>query len=183
MAGGKDFAEIGRLVGQRCPPGSAGLVTRCWRVGAYLSQHLGSRAWGDKTMEQLADYLRQRNLVRRGFDRRGLYRMRQFYEAYAPLATELPVGHAPNSDLPTDPLVSQPTAPARMPAVLTPLLVAVSWSHHIEILNKATRPDERLHYLRLVVREQYSVRELRRHLAGAPYAPATLVTLSEAACA
>jgi len=56
---------------------------------------MNSAVWGEKTIEQLALYLNGFGPDYKGFNRRNLYRMRQFYEAYknspivSPLVTQL----------------------------------------------------------------------------------------------
>lgn len=72
------------------------LVSLYWRVGAYISRKLNQAEWGDNVVGQLADYLSHTQPSLRGFTRRNLFRMRQFYEAYqgdtivTPLVTQLP---------------------------------------------------------------------------------------------
>ncbi|HDV7284711.1 TPA: hypothetical protein RJ191_001613 [Mannheimia haemolytica] len=62
---------------------NAELVNLYWNVGAYISQKLKEAEWSDKTVSELAKYLKQNKLELKGFDRRRLYRMVQFYETYA----------------------------------------------------------------------------------------------------
>ena len=57
-----------------------------WNVGAYLSELCAASSFGDKVIDEVAAY---------SFNRRGLYRMRQFYETYkddefvTPLVTQI----------------------------------------------------------------------------------------------
>lgn len=39
--------------------------------------------WGEKTVGELAAYIKKHHPEIKGFDRRGLYRMKQFYKTYA----------------------------------------------------------------------------------------------------
>lgn len=39
--------------------------------------------WGDKTVNELADFIQKNNPELKGFNRAGLYRMIQFYKTYA----------------------------------------------------------------------------------------------------
>jgi predicted nuclease of restriction endonuclease-like (RecB) superfamily len=58
------------------------LVELYWEVGKYVSKKLESAEWGDEVVPKLADFIKQKRLDIKGFDKRELYRMRQFYEAY-----------------------------------------------------------------------------------------------------
>ena len=64
-------------------------------VGKALSEGSKSAEYGDAYMDSLADYIQERFPGIKGFTRRGLYRMKQFYETYAddekvsPLVTQL----------------------------------------------------------------------------------------------
>ena len=59
------------------------LVELYWNVGEYISRKVGSSEWGEGTVEKLAEYLFKMIPDSRGFNRRSLYRMKQFYEAYS----------------------------------------------------------------------------------------------------
>lgn len=116
------------------------LIGLYWNVGAYISQKVASSEWGDGTVNQLADYIQQQHPDLKGFNRRGLYRMRQFYEAYR---------NAPDS--------------------VTPLVTQISWTHHLIMLAQCKTPQEREFYLRLTIQERYSKRELERQIAAGVY--------------
>jgi DUF1016 N-terminal domain len=61
---------------------NAGLVNLYWQVGAYVSTQLTQSKWGEKTVKQLADFLQKNKPGLKGFDRKSIYRMVQFYESY-----------------------------------------------------------------------------------------------------
>ena len=46
-------------------------------------------------------------------------------------------------------------------------LIDLYWSHHLAIMSRCKRDEEREFYLRLARRERWSFRELQRQLAGA----------------
>jgi len=54
-----------------------------WRVGEYLSEAVKGSRYGDGYIQSLADFFVENYPEIRGFNRRGLYRMKQFYELYA----------------------------------------------------------------------------------------------------
>ncbi len=71
------------------------LIKLYWNIGSYIKQKLLESQWGEKTIDQLASYLSSSGPDYKGFNRRNLYRMKQFYDAYAdnpivsPLVTQL----------------------------------------------------------------------------------------------
>ncbi|MBP8809419.1 MAG: DUF1016 family protein [Kofleriaceae bacterium] len=120
------------------------LVNLYWRVGEYLDGKLSSAAWGDAVVESLAQYLATHQPSLRGFTRRNLFRMRQFFLTY------------------------------RDDATVRPLVPRLSWSHHLIILEQAKRPEERAFYVDLAIRERWSRRELERQLKAAAFERVTL---------
>ena len=58
-------------------------VATYWAVGAFVSSRLKSAAWGSKTVVELEDYLKTRNPKSKGFGRRQIYNMVEFYETYS----------------------------------------------------------------------------------------------------
>ena len=113
------------------------LIRLYWQVGEYISRKLESSAWGEGVVQQLADYIARQHPDLKGFTRRNLFRMRQFYETYA-----------------GDEIVS-------------PLVTQLPWTHNLLILSRSKRPEEREFYLRISLRERWSKRELERQLNGA----------------
>lgn len=115
------------------------LVTLYWQVGEYISRKLESAEWGDKVVDELARFLARTQSGLRGFTRPNLFRMRQFYETYR-----------------TNPIVS-------------PLVRQLPWTHHLIILSRAKREEEREFYIRLALREKWSKRELERQFNTARF--------------
>ncbi|EGH65171.1 hypothetical protein PSYAC_09696 [Pseudomonas syringae pv. actinidiae str. M302091] len=113
------------------------LIELYWQVGAYISRKIENAEWGDAVVSQLAEHLATTQPGLRGFTRRNLFRMRQFFEAYR-----------------DDEKVS---------AVLTQL----PWTHHLIIFSQSKRPEEREFYLRMAIREKWSSRELERQFKNA----------------
>jgi len=71
------------------------LIKLYWNVGEYLSNEKARSSWGDSFIDSLADNIRENYPEIKGFNRRGLYRMLQFYETYknnesvSPLVTQI----------------------------------------------------------------------------------------------
>lgn len=113
------------------------LIDLYWQVGAYISRKLERAEWGDSVVSQLAAHLALTQPGLRGFTKRNLFRMRQFYEAYR--------GHE------------------KVSALLTQL----PWTHNLTILTLSKLPEEREFYLRLAIQEKWSSRELERQFKTA----------------
>lgn len=113
------------------------LIELYWQIGEHISRKLATSEWGDGVVDQLARYLAQTQPGLRGFTRANLFRMRQFYEAYA-----------------NDQFVA-------------PVVRQIPWSHHLIILSQSKHPEERDFYLRLAVQEKWSKRQLERQLKAA----------------
>lgn len=115
------------------------LIKMYWNVGEYLYELTSNSAYGDKIIDEIAEYIAQSNPTIKGFNRRGLYRMRQFYEAY------------------------------KDDAIVSPLVTQLSWTNHLIILSGAKSAEERRFYIELAIRERYSKRELERQIDSAYY--------------
>ncbi len=113
------------------------LIELYWQVGEVISRKIAGAEWGDGVVEQLAEHIARSQPGLRGFTRRNLFRMRQFYEAY------------------------------RDDEKVSALLRQLPWTHNLIILSQSKRPEEREFYLRLAIREQWSSRELERQFKGA----------------
>ena len=56
------------------------LILMYWRVGEYISLQSEKASYGDSYIQSLANFFSQNYPQIKGFNRRGLYRMKQFYE-------------------------------------------------------------------------------------------------------
>ena len=137
-AGFSDIAQLIAAAKQRAVQAvNTTLIELYWQIGQRISRKIAAAEWGDGVVDELARYLAQTQPGLRGFTRRNLFRMRQFYEAY------------PSAEL------------------VPPLVTQLPWTHHIIILNQSKRAEEREFYLRLAVQEKWSKRELERQFKTA----------------
>ena len=83
----KQFSDIVALIQQSRSTAikavNIELTNLYWNIGAYIKQKLSVSEWGDKTVDELSSFIQKNNPELKGFNRRGLYRMIQFYETYA----------------------------------------------------------------------------------------------------
>lgn len=115
------------------------LITMYWKVGEYLSKESEKATFGDAYIDSVAKEIQNAFPGIKGFNRRGLYRMKQFYETYA-----------------GDQFVSA-------------LLTQINWTNHLAIMSKAKTMEERHFYISLCVKETYSSRELERQIDSGYY--------------
>ena len=118
---------------------NAELIQMYWNVGEYPSDLCANAAFGDKVIDEVASYIAGSGTNIKGFNRRGLYRMKQFYETY------------------------------KGDEFVTPLVTQISWTNHLQIMSSAKSMDERHFYLQLCAKEHYSKRELERQIDSAYY--------------
>jgi DUF1016 N-terminal domain len=73
-------------------------------VGNIVSAKVAEGIWGENTVGELATFVQNKFRGFSGFTRRGLYRMKQFYEVYSsaefvsPIATQLEAYFAGNKE-------------------------------------------------------------------------------------
>ena len=120
------------------------LVGLYWKIGQYISHKIAVAEWGDGVADQLANHLSLTLPGLRGFTRRNLFRMRQFYETYA-------------DDKKVSPLVTQ-----------------LPWTHNLIVLTQSKRPEEREFYLRMAIHERWGKRELEAQFRRAAFERAVL---------
>ena len=118
---------------------NAELIKLYWHVGEYLSNECAKSSWGDSFIDKTAEYIEENYPEIKGFTRRGLYRMKRFYETYKSIE------------------------------FVTTVLTQISWSNHLAILASAKSQEEREFYIKLCIKEKYSTREVQKQLDSAYY--------------
>ena len=108
-------------------------------IGEYISVHSENAEYGDAFVQKLADFFAANYPDLKGFNRRSLYRMKQFYELYK--------GNAKVSSL----------------------LTQLSWTNHLKIMSACKTMEERVFYMNMSVKEKYSSRELERQIDSGYY--------------
>ncbi len=115
------------------------LISLYFNVGKFVSEKVANAEWGAGVVDSLAEFIKENHPDIKGFTRRGLYRMKQFYETYKDVE------------------------------FVSTLLTQIPWSSHLLILSKIKSLEEKEFYLRLAIKEKLSVRELERQLNTAVY--------------
>lgn len=167
------------------------LIFLYFNVGQAVSAKVASGIWGEGTINELANHIAVKLPGIGGFNRRGLYRMKQFYETYSmdsdcyqlwlnvrttgqnqimsPMATQLQY-----KDNQNDKFVS-PTATQLQNMVnphsifVSSLMTQISWTNHMEILSGTKSAEEKLFYLLIAAKEKLTKLELRRQIKTATF--------------
>lgn len=139
------------------------LINLYWNVGAYISKQLANANWGERTVDELADFIQKNHPELKGFNRRGLYRMKQFYETYSTMSFVIPVPIQIPSNQHSE-IVSSAMTQLEMSDITQSILAKVSWTHHLLLISRINNDEEREFYLRLCIKENYSVKELERQI-------------------
>ena len=58
------------------------LIGLYWDFGKYISEKVNDSNWGDKIVDKLVEFMKREYPTMKGFNRAGIYRMKQFYETY-----------------------------------------------------------------------------------------------------
>lgn len=171
------------------------LVLLYFNVGKILAEKVSQGNWGDKTVDELAKYIESKLPEMRGFNRRGLFRMKQFYETYStsellttllsqseskilvsPVVTQLQLSDIKDNVI-VSPLVTLlHTEEKLLNKFVSGLLAQISWTNHLLILSKTKSLEEKLFYLNQSITEKLSKRELERQLNSAVYERTMLST-------
>ncbi len=115
------------------------LILLYLEVGQFLYELTQNGNYGDKVIDKAANFMKTNYPTIRGFNKRNLHRMVQFYKTYKD-----------NQKVST-------------------LLTQLSWSSNLLILSNTSTDEEREFYLNLAIKENYSVRELNRQLQSSYY--------------
>ena len=115
------------------------LIALYWDFGKYISEKLEDGEWGSKIVDRLVEFMKREYPTLKGFNRRGIYRMKQFYEEYKAY---------PN---------------------VSPLVTQISWTNNLIILSATNTIEEKEFYIKLCIKNNYSKRELDRQIASGYY--------------
>ena len=115
------------------------LIGLYWDFGKYVSDKVHKEKWGSKTIDKLVDFMKNNYPNIKGFTKRNIERMIQFYSTY------------------------------KDDEIATPLVTQLSWTNNLLILSGAKSKEERHFYLKLSIKNNYSKRELDRQISSAYY--------------
>ena len=108
-------------------------------VGKFLYDLKVNSNYGDKITSKAADFMKNNYPAIKGFTKRNIERMIQFYSTY------------------------------KDDEIATPLVTQLSWTNNLLILSGSKTQEERHFYLKLSVKNSYSKRELDRQISSSYY--------------
>lgn len=115
------------------------LIRMYFEIGEYLSKKVNSGEYGDGVILKISKHIEKQYPTLKGFSKRGLYQMIQFYETYS------------------------------KEQKVRPLVAQLSWTNNLLILRGTKTQAERVFYLRLAITNNYSKRELQRQISSKYY--------------
>lgn len=145
-----------------------------WFVGGYVSFKQLKAEWGQKVVANFSHFLKQRNPQLKGFDKRAIYRMVQFYNTYSGnefVAALRPLlqGNIENQIVVAVPPQLQEPSNEGINNPIIELLAQISWSAHLEILSACNTNEEKIFYILLAKNERLTYRELGRQIETSVY--------------
>ena len=115
------------------------LILLYLEVGKFLYELKENTNYGDKITTKASDFMKNNYPNIKGFTKRNIERMIQFYSTY------------------------------KDDEIATPLVTQLSWTNNLLILSGAKSKEERHFYLKLSIKNNYSKRELDRQISSAYY--------------
>ena len=188
----QDFAQIVQIIeynrSQAIQVINHASVLTAWQVGAYVSDKIKNAAWGSKVVQQLAEYIHTQNPTLKGWSKRTIYKMVQFYETYTSAAfmdlSEKFKHHkqfvpfetaqfvSPEmTQIVSTPLIqmdSTQIVPLQM-AQLPSLLMHTGWTNHQIILQRCSTPEEYVFYILYAEYQKLQNKQLERAIKSDAY--------------
>ncbi len=144
------------------------MLSLYYGIGRYIAANSRSSFWGSNAIKTISERLRKELPGLKGFSETSLKKMRQFYEQWEPtlrkstaVAVDLP------DDKPRIDIVSLLHTNSTAAAVEFNIeeFLELSFSHHIEILNKVDDISTRSKYIHLALSQRWSAKRLREEIS------------------
>ncbi len=196
MKSTNEFSEIVRLIeeskNRAFQKVNEELVLLYFKVGKTVSLRVSEGVWGDKTVDELSAYILNRFPGLSGFTRRGLYRMKQFYETYSensdcyklwlefhnknedlqfvsPVATQSKNDKFFNKQIVSSAMTQLQFSDIQYIEFVSSAMTQISWTHHLILLSKTKTSQEKLYYSFLIIKDKLTVRELETQINSAVF--------------
>ena len=165
-------------------------VATYWTIGAYVSIRLKTAAWGSKTVVELGDYLKTCNPKLKGFGRRQIYNMVEFFDTYSSseflaLYDQLKLGefvqavpaqlvHSRNAQLDDGTAIvhfeNAQSAENLEDMPKCPMFFAlINFTNHVHILNRCRRLEEKVFYILYGAKNRLKNEEMKRAIVSDTY--------------
>lgn len=111
-----------------------GLIDLYWNIGKYISNKTKMEGWGNGTVQNLSEFLKETEPNSKGFSSQNLWRMKQFYETYYKNEK------------------------------LSLLVREIGWTNNMLIVAQTKSVEEQEFYIKITAKEKYSKEELSRQM-------------------
>ena len=115
------------------------LISLYYDFGKYVSIKVNEEKWGNKTIDKLVKFMKENYPNMKGFNRRGIYRMKQFYETY------------------------------KDNEIVSELGTQISWTNNRIILSMTNSMEEKEFYIKKCIENNYTTKELERQIKSGYY--------------
>ena len=159
---------------------SANQLALYFSVGGYISFNTRQQQWGSGAIETISERLQKELPGLQGFSERNIRNMRQFYEAWSKLLIWQPTAAEMADQEKWQPAAAEIQLQAAGELLLTPSrldfsrdvfdielahdFLSISFTHHMEILNKTNTLEQRLFYIQKSAEFNWNKYELRDQL-------------------
>lgn len=162
-------------------------ILTAWHVGAYVSSKIKNAQWGTKVVQQLAEFIHTQDPTLKGWSRRTIYKMVQFYDVYSSAqfverANSFRLLSAPEKIVPIssaqlDKSIVPPSAAQfeivqlmpPMAAQIQQFLLRTTWTNHQIIMSHCSLLDQQIFYILYAEYEHLKKRELERAIKADTY--------------
>ncbi len=148
---------------------NADVLALNYAVGGFISQQSKLHQWGSGIIRTISDKLQRDMPGLRGFGYENLKKMRQFYETWLPYIVGSPSATQLESSVNGSPTATQlPVLKAKSLSNIFDVetahdFLSISFTHHMEIINKTNALEERLFYIKqtaIYKWDKYRLRDL-----------------------
>ena len=147
------------------------MLSLYYGIGKYVSENSREGFWGTGAIKTISERLRKELPGLRGFSETSIRKMRQFYEQWSPTfekstatAVKLSTEDEPNKEEIEINALIIPNSTAMAVNFNMEEFLELSFSHHVEILNKVEDLETRVKYINLTLTNHWPKERLREEL-------------------
>lgn len=151
---------------------NANLLALNYAIGGFISQQSKLHFWGSGVIKSISEKLQKELPGLRGFGYENLKKMRQFYEAWNPYIIGSPMATPKDENSKDSPTLAKIILPVlqsqfamnSIGVEASHAFLSISFTHHMEILNKTKTLEERLFYIQQTASYKWDKYRLREFL-------------------
>jgi len=140
------------------------LLLLYYNIGNMIFEKVKKEKWGNAIIDNLSKDIQTELPGIRGFSSKNLRNMRLFFEAYE----DSEIWQSSTAKIQTGQIGQSSTAKLNT-AFTNEIFIAISFTHHILLLNKCKNVDERFFYMRQAAASHWTVSLLQHHIESDLY--------------